>query len=538
MNDLSEELRENLYAFRNDRTKIRKILCRGHWRGSAWAIQKFQVLKELSDSQTVGKEEEKLKRAKKRVDRLIRYQVFKYIERNYMIDENDEVVLRPDAEIRQQQQQLVLNNPSPMVRAPGGTFPFPIGQNIPPNPVCNNLVDAVSVNNSVTHHHRGADHEGIKNINKKLDDLPNEQNKQGKEIVDLTVSDTDLRTTVHDTMKKKPLSKNEDLLNCTTPSKRFDGDDEDIGVGPAEAHCDSLNDDLMNDSCFSPRFMDSLLSPSFIARESIESSSPMRKQESIPPAPTSAPWSPNPLGDKTNISNTYVPHSVYQEDVQKMNKKLDDLPNEQNKQGKEIEDLTVSDTDLRTTVHNPTKKDKDLLNCTTPSKLFDGDDQDTGPVGPAEAHCDFLNDLMNDKLLSPRPSFIARESTESSSPMRKQEPIPPLAPTSAPWSPNPLGNTTNSTVGDRDDNDAGEQHKVVPHPAPASAPWSPNPLGNTTDMANTYVPYSVYQEDMKEMKKRYQEDMQEMQKQIEDLKVSRKDFHATVDKTLKKYWKI
>ena len=214
MNKISTEIQDSLEEFRNEDDNIRKLLHRKHKQGAAWAINKFRVLKDLCDSETVGLTGVELQSAKKRVDNIIRNRVFNYVENKYVIDENDQVALRsagaviPRPTNNQQQRQRQLFRPNPVPMDPVlGSIPFPFSVNYTVNTGTVNTYTGPVKQTNVHHHHSGADQKDIKKIHKNLEDIQEEQTKQGKEIGDLKLSHTDLQTTVHSTLKKKPSRK-------------------------------------------------------------------------------------------------------------------------------------------------------------------------------------------------------------------------------------------------------------------------------------------------------------------------------------------
>ena len=164
------QFKDSLHALRQNRDNIWTILRRvPNSEGAVWAIDVFDVLQDLLDSETRGKEGRELNLATEKVKNIIRNHVFKYVDSKYMLDKNDQVVEidhseqtyilpRPtdqsnnDAMIplyahglqqRQQQQQqqqqqhpLPLSlpswnrNPNPLMMAPGGMIPVPIPINV------------------------------------------------------------------------------------------------------------------------------------------------------------------------------------------------------------------------------------------------------------------------------------------------------------------------------------------------------------------------------------------------------------------------
>ena len=279
MNRLTQELQDSLKAFRDQDDVIRTVLGRargdhGLTHGPVWATQRFKVLSELYDSETTGKNGKELNQAKKFVGNLIRREILNYVEKNYTLDENGQVAHRSAGPIIQRpaniQQQPRLLGSIPLQMAPMAfpMAPFQISYNI-------DKIQHIQSQHNVHHHHSSVDEEmkmKIEDLQKDHKNLQKEQRKQGKEIGDLKLSHTDLKTTVHNTIrKKKPLRSNENLLNCTTPvgrgRKLFNGDDDaddntnsfiedafdETGEGNFQAHCDSL-DHLVNEAHPSPNF--------------------------------------------------------------------------------------------------------------------------------------------------------------------------------------------------------------------------------------------------------------------------------------------
>ena len=218
MNRLTQELQDSLKAFRDQDDVIRTLLCRNKGsEGPAWATQYFEVLSELYDIKTAGKNGEEFNRARKMVYSLIRREIFNYVEKNYALDENGQVASRStDAIIQrpaniQQQPRLLRTNPFLMAPMSNGIVPFPT--TVRTAPVFTGAVgpgNTGPVNHHVNHHHNGADQESIEQISEKHDeilkvqkDILKEQKKITKEIGDLKLSHNELKATVHDALKKK-----------------------------------------------------------------------------------------------------------------------------------------------------------------------------------------------------------------------------------------------------------------------------------------------------------------------------------------------
>ena len=231
--------KDALDALRKNHDNIRTLLCRAPGsEGPGWAIDEFDVLRDLFDSETRGKEGREFKLAKKKVKNIINNHVFKYVQTKYMLDKNNQVV-----EIGHSEQTNIVPrstnqtnivprstnqtahgpqplpswnpNPNPFMMLPGGMIPIPI--NVQTGPVNYGPVNYGTIN----HHHEGASEEKIEKINKNLTGIREEQMKQGKEIGDLKSSHTKLQTTVHSTLKKKPKPSSNDTLCDGTPTKLF-----------------------------------------------------------------------------------------------------------------------------------------------------------------------------------------------------------------------------------------------------------------------------------------------------------------------------